>query len=279
MKYLFINLIILLVTGVSGYGKAHAGTLKIDSSMTKKNLCRELVCVMDPGRKLTIDDVAGREQEWFVPAEDMDDCSFGYSDFVCWFRINIENSEEHPVKWMLKIEHPLIDHLSFYHSVDGKWNEVKTGDRLPFSERPLQARTFVFPVDSPPGTSSCYLRMETTGVMHFAMTAFSGATFISNTKKETMLLWLYYGVMLALFFYNLIVFISSRDMSYLYLVLFVPCISVYSMSQNGIAFQYLWPESVSLAHAVIPVTVFFSCAMLLLFTRSFIETNVLMPRF
>ena len=73
--------------------------------------------------------------------------------------------------------------------------------------------------------------------------------------------------------YNLFLFVSIRDLGYLYYVLFITGSSLFELLLNGFAFQYLWPTQIWWAHR--------SAAMLLggftcvgfLFTQHFLKTR------
>jgi uncharacterized membrane protein len=110
------------------------------------------------------------------------------------------------------------------------------------------------------------------------MSAYSERYFASKVETESIALWLYYGVMLALIVYNLFIMVSVREESYFYLVVFTVAISLYSMAHNGLGFQYLWPHAVWWANISHPVLSGISSASSLQFTRSFLNTRRSDPR-
>ena len=59
--------------------------------------------------------------------------------------------------------------------------------------------------------------------------------------------------MIAMAFYNLIIFLSIRDAGFLGLVSFIVLISLVQFSIHGFAFQYLWPNAVWWANICVPV--------------------------
>ncbi len=58
------------------------------------------------------------------------------------------------------------------------------------------------------------------------------------------ILWgLFFGALLSLLFYNLFLFFSLRERSYLDYVIYIGGLALYIASNNGLAFQYLWPDA------------------------------------
>ncbi|PKL35122.1 MAG: hypothetical protein CVV44_23150 [Spirochaetae bacterium HGW-Spirochaetae-1] len=203
--------------------------------------------------------------------------SFGYSRSTFWLKMKVHNFTNHAISWLLEEEYPLIDFIDIYIMDSGGTTHYAGGDKYPFAKRQVESRSFVFPVESPPGDSDIFIRVNSTGSLVLNLSAWSPTEFYKKTNNEMMWLWIYYGIMIALIFYNVVIFFSFKDWAYLYLVGFIFGISMYSMNQNGLAFQHLWPESIAWAHYSNPFFIFFSGAFGLLFTRSFLNLKKILP--
>ena len=68
-----------------------------------------------------------------------------------------------------------------------------------------------------------------------------------HKSDEQILFGLYYGLILAMALYNLFLFIYVKDLSYLFYVMYIVSFGLLQMSLNGLAFQYVWPNSTWLA--------------------------------
>src|SRR5690606_24155485 len=53
----------------------------------------------------------------------------------------------------------------------------------------------------------------------------------------------YFGIVFVMIIYNLAMFFSVRDISYLFYVASVAAFVLFDASMSGLAFQFLWPES------------------------------------
>jgi two-component sensor histidine kinase len=93
------------------------------------------------------------------------------------------------------------------------------------------------------------------------------------------LLGIYHGAILVMLVYNFFIFISIRDLSYLYYVLF-NCGWVFAMlTLNGLAFQYLWPRAVWWTNHSLLFFFCFSFMWGVQFSRSFLDTAHQTPVF
>lgn len=101
-------------------------------------------------------------------------------------------------------------------------------------------------------------------------------TRIKHTKytlKEYLLLGLFYGVFFLVTIYNLIYFFILREKTYLIYVFYLIFISFYFLSQDGVGFQYLWPQFAFLNKYIENASLCLSIISLLFFSASFIKPN------
>ncbi len=59
---------------------------------------------------------------------------------------------------------------------------------------------------------------------------------------------LYFGVMLVMILYNFFIFLSIKDKSYLYYVIYIVCVFLTQASFQGYTFQFLWPNYPFITH-------------------------------
>jgi PAS domain S-box-containing protein len=211
-----------------------------------------------------------------VPKEDY---SFGYSSMALWLRFTALNKSGREFAWLLECEYPLLDDICLYTPRGNGYSALCTGDRRPFHTRPLNYPTFVFPLNSPPGESVCYLRIASKGSLNISINAWGQSAFRDSSDEKMRYLWIFYGIMISLITYNFLIFLSSRETSYLHLSLFALSISLQSMVYNGLAFQYLWPDFPPWGNAATYFTSNLSCMCAIQFTRIFLNTKLLMPRY
>ena len=77
--------------------------------------------------------------------------------------------------------------------------------------------------------------------------------------------------------YNLIIFIVSRDMNYLYYVGFITSMLLVMFTMYGFSFQYLWPSLIDWGNTAVPFFMGSSLLMLVIFFQGFLGTSIHFP--
>ncbi len=204
--------------------------------------------------------------------------SFGYSRSAFWLRMKVHNPSPHIRKWILEYNYPIIDLVEVFLPGPGGYIRHQGGDSVPFSSREIRCRSIAFPVTQPPGESYIYLRVKSGGSITIPLEAHDPEDFSWRIQLELALLFLHYGIMFALFIYNLFIFLSYREKSYLFLSLFLGAITFFSMAQNGISFQFLWPNAIRWSNISNPFFLFLSIVFSIAFSRTFLRMKSEIPR-
>ena len=158
---------------------------------------------------------------------------------------------------------------------DGRQAEhYLTGRSFPFSERPYINRTFVFPVTlKKDSASTVYIRYQSESSMSIALNAWSEAEFARASMDEERALMVYYGIMITMVIYNLLIFLSLRKPEYINYVLFILGFLVFTMTQNGTAYQFLWPSFPEFARVCIPPVLCFLVGFAMIFSLIFLDVK------
>ncbi|XDD48183.1 7TM diverse intracellular signaling domain-containing protein [Leptospira sp. WS39.C2] len=199
--------------------------------------------------------------------------NFGFTKNVYWVRFELYNDSKEK-DWFIHLSYPLLDKIEFYEWNEKSWKKIITGDSYIFSNRPLEEKSFIFPVRlNSKKNHTYYFRFESEGTVQFPLTVYSHERFLKLKEKENLSLGIYYGILFVLVIYNLILLFMLRDLGYLYYLLYI---SLYGLSQsvlNGLAFQIFWPNSPYWANISLPFVGGFSLFWGLQFTRSFLNTK------
>ena len=206
--------------------------------------------------------------------------NFGFIAKNLWIRLKVVKPHEDSA-WVLAVRYPILDYVDLYVTdLAGKLAMVfKTGDRLPFDSRPIAVRDYVFPLDLPIHQAHyLYLRVQTKGALQVPFAIWNEIDFLQQNQTENLLSGILIGLPLIMVLYNLIFTVRSFDNELLLYAIYVSSFSLFSMSMNGLAFQYLWPNLVLLQELAIP---FFLGAMAFggsLFASSFLRVKNYSPK-
>ncbi|OJJ20957.1 hypothetical protein BKI52_10280 [marine bacterium AO1-C] len=169
--------------------------------------------------------------------------SFGSSSSVFWFRFQLKNVDNTHKKWWLEIGHPLLDHIQLYTRQNKAWKKRTMGDMLPFNERPVYSRNFVVPIEFTDSlVHTYYLKVQSTSTLQVPLTIYTPAAFHQKQDDEQLFFGIYYGILLVVALYNLILYSSLRERSYLLYMLFIVFAILFNLSLDGHDYQYLWPK-------------------------------------
>lgn len=225
----------------------------------------------DPAGELDINDIV-RSGELFSANIDSS-VNFGFTQSAYWFSTQVQRpASGHSV--MLKVSYSLLDHIDLYVLSDNGRSQVfKAGDSLPFRERFINHRAFVFPLDFEADDDSLnvYMRVKTTSAMQVPVSLWQPEAFHAESYDEQVLLGLYYGLLLAIMVSNAMMALSVREPAYAYYAVYILFYAGFQMCVNGLAFEYLWPSSTYLAEKGTVLCMAFSAAMATAFSVEILE--------
>ena len=261
---------------------AHAGTLVIDDTPAPKpvNLTPYWDVLEDPDQKWTIDDVQGPmlAREFAPRPGRTESLTFGLTKSAIWLRIRVVNPTNRTVDRLLEIPFAHLHHVELYTPHDGGYAKLATGGALPFAERPLSHRHFVFPMRIDGGTNTTfYLRVASGTGLDVPSKLWEPKVFTESTMMEYMGQALYYGMLLALGIYNFLLFASLRDRVYLYYVLFLASNLLSTIAFGGIGYQFLWPQFPGWSMISSMIGFALTGFTLLLFQRTLLATRQTTP--
>ena len=205
--------------------------------------------------------------------------SFGFQDGAYWFQINLLNTGNPDRKWLLVQDYALSDRLDGYAiHADGRVLHKTGGDHLPFDQRNIRYRHPNFWLDLPPGeTVNLLVRVQSESSMQVPLRLYSPVAFIEQSRDSQFAIGLYYGILLALFIYNLVMWLTLRDASYFWYLFHISAFGMVLFTLNGLGFEYLWPESAWLADHAVPLSICLALIGMQQFARVFLELRQRWP--
>ena len=203
--------------------------------------------------------------------------NFGYTRSAYWIRFTVATEARR--EWLVEIRYALLDYVTLYVPSGDGFIEKKQGQLLPFGVREIKSENFVFKADIEPGAPrTLYLRIETQDSFAVPMSLVSYRAYAERNGMIRLFLGIFYGFIIVMVLYNLFIFAITRDLSYLFLVLYMAFYVFYIMSENGVSYQYLWPGLPWWGKRVVPFCVSMVVVWSSMFTRMFLQTKTENPR-
>ncbi|MEI2429292.1 7TM diverse intracellular signaling domain-containing protein [Lysobacter yananisis] len=201
--------------------------------------------------------------------------SFGFQRGAYWFHIAARNADADTPRWLLVQGFALSDRLDVYtvaHGTDGaRVRHQAGGDSLPFAARAIRYRHPNFWIDLPAGQRvDLFVRVQSQSSMQVPLTLYSPSAFTGLARDAQLGIGLYYGILLALFFYNLVLWLSLRDSSYFWYLFHICAFGLVLLTLNGLGFEYLWPRSPWLADHSVPLSICLAQVGMQQFARTFL---------
>lgn len=206
--------------------------------------------------------------------------AFGFQTGAFWFHASVLNASPEEPRWLLLQEYALSDHVDVYvRHPDGRIVHMAGGDSLPFSARSIRYRQPNFMLKLPVGEQvDLLVRVESQSSMQVPLMLYTPAAFAELSRDAQFAIGIYYGILLALFVYNLVLWLSLRDSSYGWYLLHIGAFGLVLFTLNGLGFEYLWPGSTWLADKSVPLSICLALVGMQQFARTFLELPQRWPR-
>lgn len=220
---------------------AWAAALDLDQISGIQSLDQgQLSYLKDPDGRLTLPQVMATADR-FQPLQG--NLGKGYTSDVYWLKLPLQRHKA-ASRWWLEIQPSYLDDLQLYvvHP-DGSVTRKHTGDRLPLKSRDARYGTFVFNLEVPSGSSTLYLRVQTSSSMAVIARIQNVQAFPVPSTARSLAIGLYLSIITTVLLLSAVyVFIRPRLIYGVYLLYLISqwC---FALSTTGIAAEYLFPDS------------------------------------
>lgn len=277
----FLQLLVLLcatiITSLPTYAEL---TINILPSDQKRNLGPGVSWYEDSEGDLTFEQVKSLPKSAFKPS-DIYTFNQGYTSSSYWLKLNLEFAPDLiNSHWLMEIPFPLLDYVALYLPDDeGGFSVIHTGDRSPFAQRDIDTTDFVFGITPNQRLNTYYLHIKTQDSLQVPLYLWSERAFPKHNSLMTGLQGIYFGIMVVMVLYNLFIFLSVRERSYLYYISYISAFTLFQASMQGYSFEYFWPNNTWWANINIPFFGVLALFFASLFARDILHTKLELPKF
>ncbi len=216
------------------------------------------------------------DRQWIPSTAEVPNLGFTRSTY--WARFKIKPGL-HTENMFIEVCYPLLDYITLYaFDANGTLiSEKKSGDFLPYRDRELKYKNFLFEID-PQKASTYYMRVKTDSSMQLPLVLWEKNEFLQRANTELTLWGGYFGILLIMVFYNLFIFFSVRDRVYLYYVLYISCAILTQASLHGFTAEYLLKDSPLWVNRSFPLALNSALFCGNVFCNRFLDTKTNAPR-
>ena len=208
---------------------------------------------------------------------DVDVLNLGVSKLTHWVRFKVENTTDERI--VLNFPFPVIDVFDAYLFNDEGVlvDSLKSGVSRPFSNRAYDHQDFVIPISQAAKTCTVVIRLSNGSQIILPSTLSNDAELNSIFYKKDLLMGTFIGVILIMFFYNLFIYLSTRDTNYRFYLIYLATIAFAQFTINGYTYKYLTDESPFWSTSSIYIGGICSGLGVLFFVIQFLHLKTKMP--
>ncbi len=273
-------LLLTLLSGTARAADADSGPTVFELPTAERiyveEFSRHIDLLEDPEGALSLEQVTHAR---FAPGS-LAAANVGFTSSVWWARVTFRNPGSREREIFVRQTYPLIDYLDVYEQTGaGEWRIHKTGDRREFAARDIAHRDFVFPIHVPAQAERVvYLRYQSQGPIDISLSLFSSMELLESLSREQLAYGIYYGCVIMLLVWSSLVFIAVRDQAFLAYFAYVGTFGLYMLIHNGLAYQYLWPESPRWGNTSLVALINIALFAGLQFSRMILRAKEVTPR-
>lgn len=230
----------------------------------------------DTTASMTVEEVLSTNA--FVPSSSTVP-NLGISSSTFWVSLTVQNaSTEGHV--LLQLDHAEVESIDLYAVTDDRADLLSsTGQLAPVSSRALAVPEFVFSVPINPGMQQrLLLRLTSSKQLQVPLKVYSTKEFVQASTLRNLYIGGYIGIMLALALYNLFVYFSTLDRTYIIYVGYIILVAATQLAFWGVGQFYIWSGSPWLTVKASIILTFATALMASGFMRRFLNTAHRIPR-
>jgi hypothetical protein len=236
----------------------------------------EVECLEDTLSKLTINEIQTASisrlfvtNEEFYPKNHHQNSSY-------WYRIKLNFTEPIADKSAIfEFFDQTTSHITAYiPDSAGHYQQNVAGASFNYRNRLFCHKNFEFLISNQPkGERYFYFKIRSRNLVNVIIVYRTINYFIHYALTEYFTYGIFYGMILIFCLHNLLMYFAVKKRHYLYYVLYILSVGFFEMSTDGIAFQYLWPNSPGWNEYAFGTTLYFVSLFALLFTRELLHVR------
>jgi len=202
--------------------------------------------------------------------------SFGLSGSTFWAKFNFKNNSDYQ-DFILEFNKVAIQELKLFYK-ESDTSTKFTEQTLSLNKKKYSGRLFLFNLNIPQNSSrTIFIKFKSSWSVTFPMKISSKEQMFHKLFDEELFNGLYIGVFLIMVFYNLFIYFSIKDRSYILYVIYIFLFLLFQMNENGFFFKYFLyktPHIYDVAVKTLPIATSIAA---IYFIRDFIKAPKYIP--
>jgi len=225
--------------------------------------------LIDPTKKLSIEDITSEEVATQFKSQSQENLSLGYTKAAVWVKLQVQNQA--PQKdWLLVLGQARLGEIDAYFPSDQSqtFRVINTGRTRSFTNREITHPEYVFKLNIPENQQqTIYFRITSKTAILVPLKIWEESLFWQSELKRWLLKGVFYGTLLMVVGYNILLFLNLKESNYIYFILVILSFLIFFSYADGSAYFYsLSTLSEGSLGILLAMTMFFS----LQFSKNFL---------
>ncbi|MCF0072286.1 histidine kinase [Dyadobacter sp. CY261] len=252
--------------------------IELDYRQSNYSVGRNMLMLEDPTNALQLSNVEGKPELFRPMTQEI--LNVGPSASTFWLKLRVVSKMQQ--EWFLHVRAPFLKQVDLFTETRPSYDQIEmhitnVGSALPYHDRPVLTNQTILPLNLiRKDTATIYLRVRSNSIIRVPLEISTLQHIYENSQENDIAHGFYFGLIAALIIYNLFVFISIRERSYLYYVFYIFCVAMNISYIKGHFLQFMVPHFPQANHSNYSGSLAFIFA--LLFTNSFLNTSYYCPR-
>ncbi|MDH5464676.1 MAG: ATP-binding protein [Thiovulaceae bacterium] len=270
--FLWVLPLMLLSSNLFGMQKS------LDLSKLQHRIGHAISFYEDPEGTLTFDTIKDIPLRQFTPInKEIHTKLFTTSTF--WYHFNVDNNTKEALDRLIVFSIPWLDEINItIISKQGKLSNYQGGDNYTYDKRAVDHPFSNFEHQFEQGTSSVYIKVKTRDPFIVPISVIDKFTFLEEISDISNTTGFIYGIILAMMFYNLILFINVKIRAYAFYVTYLGAFLLAHASYNCYTFKWVFPNLPHIQNWAEASTIFLFGIAGLFFTQSFLGLKKHFPK-
>ena len=237
----------------------------------------ELYSFEDKSNQLTFSDVKSPSfQSNFTQKPNFEPDDYNRNS-TYWVKLNF-SLPEYDGNYILEFYDQTIDSINVFIRQDkGVYRKYNLGDAYPFSSKSIKHKNFDLTLDAN-SEYEAYIHVRNSQYADIRIAIKRIDRFIQYSLNEYFLYGIFYGMILIISLYNLLIYLAIREIKYIYYTFYILSVGFYALCIDGIAYQYLWPEQPNWNQLAYGVALYSIILWSTIFSIRFLNTKIRAPR-
>ncbi|ABG60574.1 conserved hypothetical protein (predicted membrane-spanning protein) [Cytophaga hutchinsonii ATCC 33406] len=163
---------------------------------------------------------------------------------VYWIKFTVKNEGDVFTQYVIENYYAHAKEFSVFYQEHGKLFQQKTGEYVTYKNRNFSHKNLVLDLPAPQAGNerTFYLKVYSGLYVNFNFVINNQHSFTHYSTTEYFFLGIYYGIILLLILYNIILFFTIRARLYILYIFYLLSGMLISINEDKLGYQYLWPE-------------------------------------